>query len=352
VRISVAYVLAQLRAERLATDGVDALARAALQEELRDYLPWYLRTAIGLGAWLATGFFLGFLLLFVEIDDAIPRILAGLVLSALAVWQRREATLEFVRHAAVAAALAGFGLLIAGLYDLIDARATGVVVALLAAVLIRIMPDIAFRFLATLALVTAIYVSIVDERSARGYELVTLLVIALTALVWRYRLRDRSSDVERMLQPVGYGLVVALFIVVLVGTSTKLGRLSFDSGRWLVVGGVTTIGMTAALLALVWTIVDEHGGTATSPSSMAALLGVVALGAATMTSPGVMAGAAVLTLAFDRRDTVLLGMAVAFLLVFGAAYYYALHLTLLEKAGVLAGSGILLLAVRHRLARA
>jgi hypothetical protein len=348
----VADVLAQLRAERLATDAVDAAAREALQAELRDHLPWYLRIAIGLGAWLATGFFLAFLLLFVEIDDAIPRILAGLVLIALAVWQRRVTTLEFVRHAAVAAGLAGFGLLIAGLYDLIEARATGAVVVVLAAVLIRVMPDSVFRFVVTLVLVAAVYVSIVDERSARGYELVTLVVIALTAIAWRYRLRDRSPAVEHMLHPVGYGLVVALFIAVLVGTSTQLGRLSFDTGRWVVVGRATTIGLTAAVLLLAWKIIEEQGAATTGLSSMAALLGVVALGATTMTSPGVMAGAGILTLAFDRRDKVLLGMAIAFLLVFGAAYYYALHLSLLEKAGVLAGSGVLLLAIRKRLARA
>jgi uncharacterized membrane protein len=41
---------------------------------------------------------------------------------------------------------------------------------------------------------------------------------------------------------------------------------------------------------------------------------------------------------------------VVFLLVFGSAYYYSLNLTLLEKSGVLAGSGVLLLAIRQRIA--
>ena len=111
-------------------------------------------------------------------------------------------------------------------------------------------------------------------------------------------------------------------------------------------------GAKLALLALVWLIIDEQGGAAGSPSSVAALLGVVALGATTLTSPGIIAGAGVLTLAFDRRDKVLLGMAIAYLLVFGTVFYYSLHLTLLEKSGVLAGSGVLLLALRQRLSRA
>ena len=53
---------------------------------------------------------------------------------------------------------------------------------------------------------------------------------------------------------------------------------------------------------------------------------------------------------FDRRNRVLLGLAIVFLLVFGSMYYYSLHLTLLEKSAVLAGSGALLLAIRQRIA--
>lgn len=352
MHLSVADVLSRLKADRLVTDAVDGPVRAALAGELRDHLPGYLRAAIGTGAWLATAFLLGFLLLFADIDEAVVQIPVGLLLIALAVWQRRRTTSEFMRHAAVAVGLAGSGLLIAGLYDQIDARATGVVVVFLSAGLVRLMPDSVFRFLMTLLMVAAIYVSIVDERSARGYELATVAVVALTAVVWRYRVRDRGPALEDMLRPVGYALVVALFIALLIGMSTHLGRFSFDSGRWIIVGRLTTAGITVALLALIGTIIDEQKAPLNSAASVAALLGVVALGATTGSSPGIMAGAAILTLAFDRRDKVLLGMAIAFLLLFGTVYYYAMHLTLLEKAGVMGSSGALLLALRHRLKRA
>ena len=64
MRLSVADVFAQLKLDGLATDAADAPARAALETELRDHLPWYVRAAVGFGAWLATAFFLGFLVLF------------------------------------------------------------------------------------------------------------------------------------------------------------------------------------------------------------------------------------------------------------------------------------------------
>lgn len=350
MRLSVADVFAQLKLDGLATDAADAPARAALETELRDHLPWYVRAAVGFGAWLATAFFLGFLLFFLELDEGLPRISVGLAFLMLAVWRRPFTTSEFLRHAAVAVSLAGLGLVIAGMWDQFDSRVTAGLVVIMSVALIRLMPDRVFRFLATITMVVAIYLLVMDERVLRGFELVTLVIAAVAAFVWRFRLDERSGGVEEMLRPVGYALILALFGALLVGMSTQLGRLSFDTGRWLVVGRVTTIGLTAALLALVWTILDEQGRPMKSSSSVAALLGVVALGASTLTTPGIVGGAAVLTLAFDRRDKILLGVAAVFLLVFGSVYYYSLHLTLLQKSGVLAGSGVLLLAIRHRLA--
>lgn len=351
MRRSVADVLTQLKSEGLATDAADAPARAALGAELRDHLPWYVSAAVGVGAWLATAFFLGFLLFFLDLDEGLPQIGVGLLLLVLAVWQRPRATAEFLRHAAVAVSLAGLGLVIAGLWERLDSRITSAIVVTMSAALIRLMPDRVFRFLATLTMTVAIYLLIMDEPWLRGFELATLVLVALAGLAWRLRLDERTSDVAEMLRPVGYALIVALFGALLVGMSTHLGRLSFDTGRWLVVGPLTTIGITVALLALVWRIIDEQDRPLNSGPSVAALLGVVALGTSTLSTPGIIGGAAVLTLAFDRRDKVLLGMAVVFLLFFGSVYYYSLHLTLLEKSGVLAGSGALLLALRHRLAR-
>src|SRR5262249_40120335 len=59
----------------------------------------------------------------------------------------------------------------------------------------------------------------------------------------------------------------------------------------------------------------------------------------------------VLLLGHHRRDVLLMGLASAALLLFGAAFYYQLHLTLLAKAGVLCASGGVLLALRPILFR-
>ena len=350
---SVGDVLDQLAREGLATDATREAARGALAAEHADHLPWYLRVAVGFGAWLATGFLLGFALAIAPLDGAVTRLISGLALVAGAVWFLPRAASDFRRHAAVAASLAGQGLVMAGVFELTDsARATAIVVVLLGVVLLRLMPDNVHRFLTALAIVTAAYVAIVEERRTGTFEAVTVLLVAATAITWRFRLRQRSDAVHALLRPVGYALIVALLAALVIGSSTHLGRVSFDAGRWLALGRVTTAAVTAALATLVWAVLDEHDGHHSGAAAFAAYAGVAFLALTTLSTPGIMAGAWVLALAFDRRDRVLVGMGIVFLLVFGAAYYYNLDLTLLEKSGVLAASGALLLAVRHRLARA
>ena len=59
-----------------------------------------------------------------------------------------------------------------------------------------------------------------------------------------------------------------------------------------------------------------------------------------------------LILGFDRRARSLIALSILFFLAFGTAYYYGLHLTLLQKSGILAASGVFCLIaslfVRYR----
>ena len=351
MRRSISDVLAQLRAEGLAGPGAEEAMGAALSSDLREELPWFVRAAVGAGAWLATGFLLGGLLTLMGLRNENTQVVVGVLLVVSAVWTRRVTGSEFMRQAAVATSFAGQGLLVAGLSDITDsAELTGLFIAALSAGLIWVMPDPVHRFLSTLvgAAATAF---VADGSRSLSIEVVTLLVAVLAAYVWRVDLRSRTERVATVLEPVGYGLLIALFGLLLYGAFSTL-----DAARWLwggrydVPDQLTTVGITLALLALVWKILGEQGVDRSSRHSFAALAGVVALGASTLSSPGIITGAAVLVLAFDRRNRILLGLAIVFLLVFASAYYYSLQLTLLEKSGVLAGSGALLLGIRQRIA--
>ena len=145
-------------------------------------------------------------------------------------------------------------------------------------------------------------------------------------------------------------MIVAVFAVMLYSAATS-GQLSFLHDAVTGPGIVTTLAVGAMLLVLVGTIFREHGTRLSSPSSLVVLAAVVMLLAVTRTSPGIITGIAVLLLGFDRRNPLLVGMAALFLTVFGSVYYYSLSLTLMEKAGVLAASGVVLLLARAVLAR-
>lgn len=355
MRLTLAAVLGRLRAEGLATPDMEGDVRAALAKSMHEEIPWYLRTLVGIGAWAATGFLLAFLLLIAGLRDEVARMVAGALIAAAAVWVRRTTRAEFLKQAAVAASLAGVGLFMVGIGRISNsAAAIGAAGVLLAVVLVFLMPDRVHRFL--MAIFGAMSLTFVmDVEVWHGLEIGTLVIVAATAYVWRVGVRNRSEATAEMLEPVGYGLVVALFGAMLFDSASLLvAQLTREIAREharAALGPLTTIGITLALIALIWSIDEEHGTSHTSGASFAAITGAAALGAGSLYSPGIVAGAAGLMLAFDRRNPVLLGMAVVFLLVFGSVYYYNLDLTLLEKSGVLAGSGLLLLAIRSRIAR-
>jgi uncharacterized membrane protein len=352
VRLSVRDVLAELKAERLATDAADAPARAALQPELETHLPWFVRVPVGVGAWIATLFLLFFLGAVLRVENALLHVVAGAAIVVGAVYARHNSVSEFRKHAAIATSLAGQGLILAGVSELTDSpRITAALMVVLSLALIVIVHDGLHRFLSTLAAAAGAYIVVLGEHpSSYGFEFVTIALAVIAALVWRYRVEHRNADVAEMLTPAGYALIVALFGTVLAGSVTHLRQLSIDPGAAIRVGRGMTVAVMLLLAYFAWRINDEHRMSGTR-AGFAAISGVLVLGLATLSTPGIITGAAVIALAFDRRDRVLLGMGVLFLLVFGSMYYYSLHLTLLEKSGVLAGSGVLLLGIRHRMVR-
>lgn len=357
MRLNIRDVLVQLASEGLTPADADAAARRALAPEIADELPWYMRAAVALGAWMATMFVLSSVAAIVRPRSELAWVVIGALLMAAAIYARRAATAEFSRWAAVAAALAGHGMVTFGLGAVGDDSLVRGAVACLgtAALLIWLMPDYTLRFLATLSGGTAIVVALIGLKLPHGFDVGVAIVVVALAYIWRSSLRTRPDSLSRILEPVGYALMIVLFSALLartLATSTH-AHWSIDMGRETGrLGPISTIACTIALVALTWKVLDEHDVPLSAPLSFALLAGAVLLGATTLDSPGIIAGIGALMLAFDRRNRVLLGMATVFLLVFGSFYYYSLELTLLQKSGVLAGSGLLLLAIRQRLVRA
>ena len=351
MRLTIGEIAGRLEAEGLAGPAeVDAL-RATLVREAEEDIPWYMRAAVGAGAWAATAFLLVFLFGLQLLKDDVTRIVFGVVLVAAALWARRQASSEFMRQASVAAGLAGQGLIIVGTGAIAHSGViAGLVGLVLSVAMIVLMPDRVHRFLSTLIAAGCAVVVVVDLGQRAGLEALIVLLSGLTAAVWRGGVRERSATVGDAAEPVGYGLLVAAFVILLYSEASG-GRISPLHESMAGPGIVTTLAIGALLMVLVSLILRETELPLSAPISLLTLGAIVLLAAVTRTSPGIIAGVAVLVLGFDRRNPLLIGMAAVFLTVFGSVYYYSLSLTLIEKAGVLAASGVVLLAAAAAITR-
>jgi len=172
-------------------------------------------------------------------------------------------------------------------------------------------------------------------------EAMILLAVALL-LAWRLAPRaDVELQAER-LEPVVYGVAIALVGFLLTHTVIVVGEIL--EMHWAGLGLVTIAGINLALLVLVAAIFLEHEVPLARPEALGAFGLIILLGAITRSTPGVAATLFLLVLGFDRRARGLMTMAITFFLFFGAAYYYDLRLTLLQKSGILVLSGVVCLA--------
>jgi len=369
MRLTVADVLRGLAEEGLASAEAADRARAAFEGADADAAPpWFARVIAGLGAWVATGFLIGFLVVADVVEGATSAVIAGALLLVTGVVLRRAATSEqdFRRHLALALSLAGQVLLVVGVSDATkSATVAGALAVVMSLLLVPLVPDAAHRFMSGVIGSIAAVGMIANLRLSwtlgaveplgtlvvRGSDLAVLAVVAVTASVWRGALRRRSDALAEMLEPVGYGTIAALFGLMLFSTLFAFadeivrGSRAARANAWHL-GPLTTIGITAALAALELRVFAEQRVRPRAEAVAATIAASIVLGVLTLSTPGVMAAITVLALGFDRRNRILIGLAVVFLVHFASAYYYSLRMTLLYKSIVLLASGVVLLAAR------
>lgn len=345
MRMTMAELMARLRAEGVASADDAEAVRAALGAGGEEEMPMYLRTLVGLGAWVATILLMAFFFALHLLDDKGAALVFGVVLIGGATWLRRRSGGDFTRHAAVAASFAGQGLIVSAV-DLVSQNdgTPFIAAVLISVVMIIVMPDPLHRFVSATIAVGATAAALAALHVDHALDVTALITVLVSALVWRVGLVDRSDALTEMLTPVGYGLAIGLFGVCLFSAFFSM----VDSGRGQAPGlsAVTTDGVAVMFAIFVMAILREHDTSPSTPASATMLVIIAIFAALTLKSPGIICGAAMLVLGFDRRNLVLIELATTYLIVFGAANYYNLNLTLLEKSGILVASGALCLVAR------
>ncbi len=362
-------LFARLHAEGL----VDSPFAPAPEAEAR--VPWTVRALLGVTGWLGALFFIGFLAallgeLWFDSPAALLGLgtLAGLTSAALARSRGGELRAQF----ALALGLAGLGAMCIAAAELLDFRATAVAIATgaIAGTVLWLNRDPVHRFLCALLLggawMALCWTALLGEDAyldrifaPRGnlgrVPLAEALGLAPPALgaVWLWlEPRWRAGALAALLEPLAWALtlttLVALGWTVLTGSARAAEGIEIPglAEAWLAAPGSGAV--AAAMLG--WTVWRLAGPLA--PRRRGLLLAAAALFVAlTLPAPGLAAALALLLIGFATGERLLTALAVAFLLAFGAAYYYALALGLLAKSLALAGSGMALLALRRVLPR-
>ncbi len=341
-------LLPRLEAEGLA----DAAAVEGALAAQGGATPWFVRVLVGFGAWVAAAFLIGFggAAVFRISDGALLAL--GLACCAAALLLRRAREGVFVEQLALAVALAGQGLVIGASTQLTDSARWGAAATVAVAVaMLRLYPDRVQAFLSTSGGVLAGLYLVRELRQPLAADGALLAVAVLThaALLGKVRLSGGVLGVRTAAALAG--LVTALLLALLLRSQADVYRALFDAAPHPARSALLTVGLGLLLLFTVVSVLREQGGESAREALVLAGAAVALLALLTLQTPGILGAAGVMALAFHRRSPVLVGVALGFALLAGTAHYYDLSLTLLQKSGALAGSGLLLLALRPLLLR-
>lgn len=345
---SLREVLTRLREQGALAPAAESRAMAAMAAWWRSSAatPWYVRVLIGFGAWLAACFLIGFFGLLLDFRDEVVFFILGFILCGVTALLRRTSSQIFLSQLCLAFCLAGQALFIVGLAQLTDsATATALGVLLLELALLFLYPDRILRFLATVGAALALLFLAYQPRILALVDLTLAGLAALLHLLFLHQARLQRGRWGEILSPVAFALALVFLGALLGRCFAHLGREFRLEGSesplailTLALAIVTMYTAARVLQELGIEVSGIAGATVFASLSLTALL--------TLNTPGVIAAAGILALAFHRRSVVMLGLAVAFLIGFGVLYYYDLSLSLLAKSGALLGSGLLLLGLR------
>lgn len=353
LRPSLQDVLNALQTEGpLDPDAVDR-ARVAMEVHQRQSVavPWFVKAFAGVGAWLSAIFVLSFFACSGIWKEEVVMGVMGLGLCTGATMLRRTVRGVFVEQLTLALCLAGAAMASASFGIETESENVGAVVALVVSgVLLFVYPDAILRFLSTLGVVGAAGFLAWHVVGGFALDLLILGCAALMNFLFLEQARLRRGNTAELVGPVAFALACAIPGVLLARGMRDVTRHLFDTTSALP-DAVLTLGLTALTLYTAWRVLRELALEPTGVAGAAVFAALTLVAVLTPHTPAVITAVGMLVLGFHRRSSVLLGLAVAYLLASGSWYYYDLGLTLLAKSLALMGSGLVFLGLRSFLLR-
>ena len=302
--------------------------------------PWYLKTVLGISAWLSA---LLFILVLTQLDilnEGLHFLVAGIVLIILSLVLRLNVKSEFLVQLAFALSLAGQGSFAGGLYEASgNPQVTWLVVAIMEIVLIIIYPDFVHRFMATVATSTALVLLIYELEWSQLIHVLALLLTVLTIYIWHHESKFFSRNQDALFRPVGYGVAFSLLGLGVLSAISEID--AFDSW-W-----IFSLILTGGIIYTTYHILDTLDITVFRGFGLGLLIGIIALLTPLMQAPGIAASVLILCLGYFRGNRILVGLCLISLALFLSRFYYSLDFTLLTKSYMLMASGVIFLVFRR-----
>ena len=325
-------------------DGIDLAAiEAYLKEDDSkrvDLVPVHF--VAGIGAWVATVFFVGFFAMVGMFEHEGSTAIFGLVLLGAGIFMSRAKLIGvFVKQLDLALALTGNALIVVAAANLASNEVTAILAAhvIVCVLSYPLTRSRAYRLLAPIGVpVLAVFAMFAEETFALLHVLVGLEAL-LFAVLWLGKTHRRE------LQPLAYAAACMLPVTLLL----------IELAQFEIWGVIVEVRLWPSSLLLAIGLVWVYYRLAAileaprSPVLLLAVIGTLVLGA--VATPGLLVTMGLLTIGRALSDRYLLALAYLFLPVFLYVYYYALSIDLVNKSWVIAGSGAVLLVIRQVLIR-
>ncbi|HEX4326952.1 MAG TPA: DUF4401 domain-containing protein [Burkholderiales bacterium] len=310
--------------------------------------PWYVRVMAGFGAWLGGLFLLGSVMAIlsavVHSSGGMMVLGAGALVAAYVIY-RAAGDREALQQLALACSMAGQFSLGFGVEDLFNLGTVPLagVLFLLQAALTLLMANPLHRFLSAWFAALAAYWFLFRLQAE---SLGAALLAASVTWIWLNEAAWTAARRATLWRPVGYALALALLFweapFSIISWTLEWGQQSVKLGvpHWLAAPAYALC-LAAAAAVLARRLVPQKTAVCVAAALLAS--------AAAWLAPGLLAALLVLILGQAAGKRILTGLALLAALWYLGAYYYQLQLTLLEKSGVMLGTGALLLAMRFAL---
>jgi len=335
-----------LRSEGLLPENSDA-AVATFVENMHQVQPWYVRTMVGFGAWIASLLLIGFVGSIGFASDA-GFVIVGALFIAGAIFARMKSQNDFMVQSALASSLAGQALLAYGIVEITgggDFEAVLVIVIILNAILFFVFPDRTHRVLSILIATASIGFLLYAWKLSATVPIIGPLVAAAMVFFYQRQGWFIESGKGHLIRPLITGLMLTAFGFLLLSTVYILPELGWEFAfyprPW-----ISTL-LLGALLLYMGTRVWPQFGDKSGSTGMAVFYALLLLiTAAAWVIPGLLLALIVIMLGASSGNRVFIGAGVTFLVVFIATYFYGIQVSMLTKSITLVATGAVVLVAR------